>query len=60
MSTAPASPTIVGDEFRISYERQGDDLILQMGPQHPSTHGVLRLELVMDGELVKQITPHIG
>lgn len=60
MSTAPASPKIVGDEFRISYERQGDDLILQMGPQHPSTHGVLRLELVMDGELVKQITPHIG
>jgi NADH-quinone oxidoreductase subunit D len=60
MSTAPANPTIVGDEFRISYERQGDDLILQMGPQHPSTHGVLRLELVMDGELVKQITPHIG
>jgi len=60
MSTAPASPTVVGDEFRISYERQGDDLILQMGPQHPSTHGVLRLELVMDGELVKQITPHIG
>jgi NADH-quinone oxidoreductase subunit D len=60
MRTAPASPTVVGDEFRISYERQGDDLILQMGPQHPSTHGVLRLELVMDGELVKQITPHIG
>jgi NADH-quinone oxidoreductase subunit D len=51
---------MIGDEFRISYERQGDDLILQMGPQHPSTHGVLRLELVMDGELVKQITPHIG
>lgn len=60
MSTAPASPKMIGDEFRISYERQGDDLILQMGPQHPSTHGVLRLELVMDGELVKQITPHIG
>jgi NADH-quinone oxidoreductase subunit D len=60
MSTAPASPTVMGSEFRISYERQGDDLILQMGPQHPSTHGVLRLELVIDGELVKQITPHIG
>lgn len=45
---------------RLSYERQGDDLILQMGPQHPSTHGVLRLELVLDGEIVKAITPHIG
>ncbi len=49
-----------GDEYRLSYERQGDDLILQMGPQHPSTHGVLRLELVLDGEIVKAITPHIG
>lgn len=45
---------------RLRYERQGDDLILQMGPQHPSTHGVLRLELVMDGEIVQAITPHIG
>ena len=50
----------VGQDYHLSYERQGDDLILQMGPQHPSTHGVLRLELVMDGELIKGITPHIG
>lgn len=50
----------VGPDYHLSYERQGDDLILQMGPQHPSTHGVLRLELVMDGELVKGIRPHIG
>jgi NADH-quinone oxidoreductase subunit D len=57
---SPALQETVGNEFRLSYERQGDDLILQMGPQHPSTHGVLRLELVMDGELVKKITPHIG
>ncbi len=33
---------------------------MNMGPQHPSTHGVLRLELVTDGEVVKSITPHIG
>ena len=57
---SPAIQESLGNEFRLSYERQGDDLILQMGPQHPSTHGVLRLELVMDGELVKKITPHIG
>ncbi len=37
-----------------------DDLVIQMGPQHPSTHGVLRLELVTDGEIVKKVTPHIG
>ena len=57
---SPALSQSVGNEYRLSYERQGDDLILQMGPQHPSTHGVLRLELVLDGELVKRITPHIG
>jgi NADH-quinone oxidoreductase subunit D len=41
-----------------SYE--GDEMVVNMGPQHPSTHGVLRLELVLDGEVVKKITPHIG
>ena len=35
-------------------------MILSMGPQHPSTHGVLRLALVTDGEIVKQVTPHLG
>ena len=37
-----------------------DEMILQMGPQHPSTHGVLRVELLTDGEVVKQARPHIG
>lgn len=37
-----------------------DELILNMGPQHPSTHGVLRLELVLDGEIVVKVVPHIG
>jgi NADH-quinone oxidoreductase subunit D len=31
-----------------------------MGPQHPSTHGVLRLELRTDGEVVRAARPHIG
>jgi len=39
---------------------QGDEMVVNMGPQHPSTHGVLRLELVLDGEVVKQTTPHLG
>ena len=38
----------------------GDEMVVNMGPQHPSTHGVLRLELVLDGEVVKKTTPHIG
>lgn len=37
-----------------------DQMILNMGPQHPSTHGVLRLELVTDGELVTEVIPHLG
>ena len=30
-----------------------DEMIVSMGPQHPSTHGVLRLELKLDGEVVR-------
>jgi NADH-quinone oxidoreductase subunit D len=35
-------------------------MTLNMGPQHPSTHGVLRLVLDLDGEVVLGCTPHIG
>jgi NADH-quinone oxidoreductase subunit D len=37
-----------------------DELVLNMGPQHPSTHGVLRLELVLDGEIVVKVIPQMG
>jgi NADH-quinone oxidoreductase subunit D len=37
-----------------------DEMILNVGPQHPATHGVLRLELRTDGEIVKAARPHIG
>jgi NADH-quinone oxidoreductase subunit D len=36
------------------------EMVINMGPQHPSTHGVLRLELVLDGEVVKEVRPNIG
>mgnify|MGYP001192603669 CR=1 FL=1 len=39
---------------------QGDQMVLNIGPQHPSTHGVLRLEVTTDGEIVSKITPHLG
>lgn len=37
-----------------------EEMVLNMGPQHPSTHGVLRLEVELDGELIINVKPHIG
>jgi NADH-quinone oxidoreductase subunit D len=37
-----------------------DEMIINMGPQHPSTHGVLRLEIVVEGEIIIDVIPHIG
>ena len=37
-----------------------EEMILNMGPQHPSTHGVLRLELKLEGEIITKVIPHIG
>lgn len=39
---------------------RSEEMILSMGPQHPSTHGVLRLEVVSDGEVVVDVIPHLG
>ena len=39
---------------------QEERVILRMGPQHPATHGVLRLVLELDGEIVERVDPHIG
>jgi NADH-quinone oxidoreductase subunit D len=39
---------------------ESDDYIINVGPQHPSTHGVLRLEVCLLGETVKYLIPHIG
>ena len=36
-----------------------DTMTLNMGPQHPSTHGVLRLIVELDGEVIRKITPDI-
>jgi NADH-quinone oxidoreductase subunit D len=37
-----------------------NEVVVNMGPQHPSTHGVLRLVVTLDGELVKDVIPVIG
>jgi NADH-quinone oxidoreductase subunit D len=39
---------------------RAEEMIFNLGPQHPSTHGVLRLEVITDGEIVREVVPHIG
>ncbi|MEJ2185591.1 MAG: NADH dehydrogenase (quinone) subunit D [Gemmatimonadota bacterium] len=39
---------------------EGEHMLINIGPQHPATHGVLRLVLELDGETVVKCTPHIG
>ena len=41
-------------------ELSGDHMLINIGPQHPATHGVLRLVLELDGETVVRCIPHIG
>jgi len=41
-------------------ELQGEHMLINIGPQHPATHGVLRLVVELDGETVVRCTPHIG
>ncbi len=43
----------------IGTTEQGD-LIINVGPQHPSTHGVLHLVITLNGETVKKVDPHLG
>jgi NADH-quinone oxidoreductase subunit D len=47
--------------FRLPVQDQGtEEFFVNMGPQHPSTHGVLRLVVRLDGENVIEVVPHLG
>ncbi len=57
----PGVEDVVADAARHSKDPAGDQtMVLNMGPQHPSTHGVLRLVLEIDGETVVSLAPDIG
>jgi len=60
-STLDAQPDVLLD---IDREAQGDvrteEMLVNMGPQHPATHGVLRIVLRTDGEMILEAIPHIG
>jgi NADH-quinone oxidoreductase subunit D len=60
--TLPTSYVTQPGEIRTSSGKtlRTDEMIINMGPQHPSTHGVLRLEIVVDGEIIVDVIPHIG
>ena len=57
MSTMPES---TANTEVIEFDVRTDEMLVNMGPQHPSTHGVLRLVLRTDGEVVSEVTPHLG
>jgi NADH-quinone oxidoreductase subunit D len=39
---------------------KSEEMILSIGPQHPSTHGVLRIEVITKGEMIVDVVPHLG
>src|SRR5438045_4315649 len=54
----PAAPQ--HDPTVIEFDVRTDEMLVNMGPQHPSTHGVLRLVLRTDGEVISEVVPHLG
>ena len=54
------STTNLPPQFEVVDQPLDSQMTISMGPQHPSTHGVLRLELVLDGEMIVKCTPDIG
>jgi NADH-quinone oxidoreductase subunit D len=53
-------PRSTADQRIVEFDVRTDEMLVSMGPQHPSTHGVLRLVLRTDGEIVSEVDPHMG
>ena len=64
MSTGQIFEYATGDPKDLNLDRDdplhGELLELNMGPQHPATHGVLRLRMVLDGEVIVECEPIVG
>ncbi len=62
MTLQPVMEVTVNDLKHLLSDRaaEGETMLLNMGPQHPSTHGVLRLLLELDGETIVSCIPDIG
>lgn len=50
----------MSEQVKDVFVEEHDDYIINVGPQHPSTHGVLRFEVTLKGETVSKIIPHCG
>src|SRR2546426_6351040 len=57
---APSAPSMRPAPAEGEDYLHGETMVVNMGPSHPSTHGVLRLVLTLDGEVVKAVQPHLG
>src|ERR1700685_2123628 len=57
MATASLVPQ---DQTIVEFDVRTDDMLVNMGPQHHSTHGVLRLVCRTHGEVISEVTPHRG
>src|SRR5574337_388380 len=47
---------LIGEDHITEY----GEFVVNIGPQHPSTHGVLHLKVWLDGEVIKKVQPHLG
>jgi NADH-quinone oxidoreductase subunit D len=56
----PLGVAETADAAPVEPDLGGENMLLNMGPQHPSTHGVLRLVVELDGETVVRVIPHVG
>ncbi|MCX6929155.1 MAG: NADH-quinone oxidoreductase subunit D, partial [Verrucomicrobia bacterium] len=54
---AEAAPAVSGQELG---ELEGEKMVLNVGPSHPATHGVLRIVLELDGEIITRARPEVG
>jgi NADH-quinone oxidoreductase subunit D len=58
--TAAKAHALATGQHDVPTDLLGEKLILNMGPSHPATHGVLRLVLELDGEVITKATPDVG
>ncbi len=60
LADPPKKPAALDAEGDEQVDVQSEEMLVNMGPQHPSTHGVLRIVLRTDGEMVLEAVPHLG